>query len=97
MGAGQSSFRTLQVDASRYRCILVAFAVGHCIGMARWPSYHAQLIVHCNTPPTDYTPVCTTELGAVGKLKEEFDKRGVKVLALSCNDVDSHKGCVDFV
>jgi 1-Cys peroxiredoxin 6 len=42
----------------------------------------------------DYTPVCTTELGAVGKLKAEFDKRGVKVLALSCNDVDSHKGCV---
>lgn len=43
---------------------------------------------------TDYTPVCTTELGAVGKLKAEFDKRGVKVLALSCNDVDSHKGYV---
>lgn len=38
--------------------------------------------------------MCTTELGAVGKLKAEFDKRGVKVLALSCNDVDSHKGCV---
>lgn len=41
---------------------------------------------------SDYTPVCTTELGAVGKLKDEFDKRGVKVLALSCNDVESHKG-----
>lgn len=42
--------------------------------------------------PADYTPVCTTELGEVGKLRGEFQQRGVKVLALSCNDVDSHKG-----
>eukprot|EP01023_Acetabularia_acetabulum_P062376 TRINITY_DN766_c1_g1_i3.p1 TRINITY_DN766_c1_g1~~TRINITY_DN766_c1_g1_i3.p1 ORF type:complete len:226 (-),score=51.18 TRINITY_DN766_c1_g1_i3:578-1255(-) len=41
--------------------------------------------------PADFTPVCTTELGAVGKLVDEFDKRGVKVLALSCDDVESHK------
>ena len=40
--------------------------------------------------PADFTPVCTTELGYTAKLKDEFDKRGVKVLALSVDPVESH-------
>lgn len=44
--------------------------------------------------PADYTPVCTTELGTVARYKPEFDKRNVKVVALSVDGVESHHGWV---
>lgn len=47
--------------------------------------------------PADYTPVCTTELGKTASLKEEFDKRNVKVLALSVDSVESHKGWINDI
>lgn len=44
--------------------------------------------------PADYTPVCTTELGAAAKLKDEFAKRNTKVMALSVDGVESHQGWI---
>jgi alkyl hydroperoxide reductase subunit AhpC len=47
--------------------------------------------------PADYTPVCTTELGKTASLKNEFDKRNVKVVALSVDSVESHKGWINDI
>ncbi|RZG66407.1 peroxiredoxin [Acinetobacter bouvetii] len=47
--------------------------------------------------PADYTPVCTTELGYTAKLQDEFAKRGVKAIALSVDDVESHKGWINDI
>ncbi|MEO0534162.1 MAG: peroxiredoxin [Cyanobacteria bacterium P01_A01_bin.123] len=44
--------------------------------------------------PADYTPVCTTELGSVAKLKSEFDQRHTKVIALSVDSIASHQGWI---
>jgi thioredoxin-dependent peroxiredoxin len=47
--------------------------------------------------PADYTPVCTTELGAVAKIKSEFEKRNTKVIAVSVDNLESHKGWVNDI
>jgi len=47
--------------------------------------------------PKDYTPVCTTELGRVANLKGEFEKRNVKVIAVSVDPLESHKGWVNDI
>jgi alkyl hydroperoxide reductase subunit AhpC len=44
--------------------------------------------------PADYTPVCTTELGTVARIKSDFEKRNVKVIAVSVDPLDSHHGCI---
>ena len=49
------------------------------------------------SPPADYTPVCTTELGLTAKLKDEFAKRNVKAIALSVDSVESHKGWINDI
>ena len=47
--------------------------------------------------PADYTPVCTTELGRTAQLKDEFAQRNTKVMALSVDDLDSHKGWINDI
>jgi alkyl hydroperoxide reductase subunit AhpC len=47
--------------------------------------------------PADYTPVCTTELGRTAQLKNEFEKRNVKVLAVSVDALDRHEGWVNDI
>ncbi len=47
--------------------------------------------------PADYTPVCTTELGRTAQLKEEFARRGVKVLAVSVDGLDNHAGWINDI
>ncbi|BFZ63545.1 peroxiredoxin 1 [Saitoella coloradoensis] len=44
--------------------------------------------------PADYTPVCTTELGEMARLEPEFSKRGVKLIGLSANGLESHEGWI---
>ncbi|MCS1410427.1 MAG: Selenocysteine-containing peroxiredoxin PrxU [Verrucomicrobia subdivision 3 bacterium] len=47
--------------------------------------------------PADFTPVCTTELGAVAKTKEDFTKRNVKVIAISVDTLESHQGWISDI
>src|SRR5690554_4738151 len=47
--------------------------------------------------PADFTPVCTTELGAVTRIKAEFENRNVKVIAVSVDSIESHRGWIQDI
>lgn len=62
------------------------------VGPIRFHDYIEGSWVVLFSHPKNYTPVCTTELGYTAKLKPEFDKRGVKVLGLSVDELSNHDG-----
>jgi alkyl hydroperoxide reductase subunit AhpC len=66
-------------------------------GLIRFHSWLGDSWAILFSHPADFTPVCTTELGRTAGLHEEFAKRGVKVIALSVDPVDSHARWIDDI
>ena len=60
-------------------------------GKHQVPRLYRRLWAVFVSHPKDFTPVCTTELGSMAKLKHEFDKRGVKLLGISVDSVEDHQ------
>ena len=73
------------------------FSAETTLGPIRWHDYIGGSWAVLFSHPADFTPVCTTELGTVATFLPEFQRRGVKVAALSCNDTESHKAWIEDI
>jgi alkyl hydroperoxide reductase subunit AhpC len=73
------------------------FEQGSSLGRIHFHSWIGDSWAVLFSHPADFTPVCTTELGLTAKLKGEFAKRGVKVIALSVDPVESHTKWIEDI
>ena len=94
------TFPNFTVDTTKGKITYHDFLGSRCGGLI---NFHVRSInPFCSwgvlfSHPADFTPVCTTELGAVAKLIPEFKKRNVEVAALSCNSVESHLSWIEDI
>ena len=87
-------FRCTKAWKMRLGTTVPDFSADSTDGPLRWHEYIEGAWAVLFSHPSDFTPVCTTELGSVARLQGEFKKRGVKVAALSCNDTKSHEAWI---
>ena len=67
------------------------FEADSTVGKLKWNDWQGDSWAILFSHPRDFTPVCTTELGQVVQKEPEFKKRGVKLIAISCDSVEDHK------
>lgn len=70
------------------------FTANSTAGVIKFHSYLGDSWGILFSHPADYTPVCTTELGRLAKMAPEFEKRNVKLVAVSCDSVEDHNGWI---
>src|SRR5207247_9856680 len=85
MGAPRRCVMTLQIND-----VAPDFEADTTEGRVRFHDWIGDKWAVLFSHPKDFTPVCTTELGYLAKIKPEFDKRGVKVIGLSVDPIDKH-------